>query len=374
MSSDQALVTVEQGRRIMATPMSIHVAVPPDEAGTANAAIMRGMAWLDGLSDRLTRFSQESELSQLNASAGTWCAVSGTLFAVVAESVAAARATDGLFDPALLPLLEALGYDRDYGEIKHREIDEIDEIDEPGEARGEPFVASRWRGIELDARRLRILLPAGARLDLGGIAKGWAADVVLARYFRQYDNVLINAGGDMRAQGGPKRGEPWPIGIGNPLAPPDDETTGESSEHAAVLTMRYGGVATSGANWRWWYRNGARQHHLLDPRTGRPMDLWIDASDNERKDVSSLIASVTALAPTAAHAEVAAKVALLRGYPDALRAVEQSWDAGRAADAVPYGDAAVALLVILGNGTVVCSANIYEFLSHVGGGGDLWLD
>ena len=182
----------------MATPMSIHIAVPPDEAGMANAAIMRGMAWLDALSDRLTRFSQESELSRLNASAGTWCAVSGTLFAVVAESLAAARVTDGLFDPALLPLLEAIGYDRDYDEIKHREMGE------EGQARGEPFVTGSWRGIELDARRLRILLPAGTRLDLGGIAKGWAADVVLARYFRQYDNVLINAGGDMRAQGGRK--------------------------------------------------------------------------------------------------------------------------------------------------------------------------
>src|SRR6476646_3349556 len=102
MSPSQELIVVEQRRRIMATPMSIHIAVPPDEAGMANAAIMRGIAWLEALSNRLTRFSQESELARLNASAGAWCAVSGTLFAVVAESVAAARATDGLFDPALL--------------------------------------------------------------------------------------------------------------------------------------------------------------------------------------------------------------------------------------------------------------------------------
>jgi len=364
-------VTVEQTRRIMASPISIHIAVPPDEEGTANAAIMRGMAWLEALSDRLTRFSQESELARLNASAGAWCAVSGTLFAVVDESVAAARATDGLFDPALLPLLEASGYDRDFGEIKYRETAGTGEI---GEARGEALIAGSWRKIELDARRLRVLLPAGTRLDLGGIAKGWAADIVLARYFRQYDNVLINAGGDVRAQGGPKPGELWPIGIGNPLAPPDDGTTGESSESAAVLTMGCGGIATSGASQRWWYHNGERQHHLLDPRTGRPMDLWIDESDNKRAAPSGLIASATAIAPTAAHAEVAAKVALLRGYPDALTQVEQSWDASRVADAVPYGDGAVALLLILGNGSIVCSANIHEFLSHIGGGGDLWLD
>ena len=368
MQATSPWVTVAQTRRIMATSMSIHIAVPPDEAGTANAAIMRGMAWFDALSDRLTRFSQESELSRLNASAGTWCAVSGTLFAVVVESVAAARATDGLFDPALLPLLEAIGYDRDYSEIKHREIGEA------GKVSGVPYVAGSWRMIELDSSRLRILLPEGTRLDLGGIAKGWAADAVLARYFRRYDNVLINAGGDMRAHGGAAPGEPWAISIGNPLVLPEDEAVTEASEHAAVLTMSRGGMATSGSNWRWWYQDGERQHHLLDPRTGRPIDLWIDASDNERDNASNLIASVTALAPTAAHAEVAAKVALLRGYPDALRAIEQPWDARRVAEAGPYGDAAVALLVILGNGTVICSANIHEFLSHVGGGGDLWLD
>ncbi|MGE5335487.1 MAG: FAD:protein FMN transferase, partial [Nitrososphaerota archaeon] len=349
----------------MASPMSIHIAVPPDDAGTANAAIMRGMAWLDALSDRLTRFSTESELARLNASAGTWCAVSGMLFAAVAESIAAARATGGLFDPALLPLLEAIGYDRDYAEIEHREIGQASEL---------PFVAGRWRDIELDAKRLRILLPEGARLDLGGIAKGWAADVVLARYFRHYDNVLINAGGDVRAQGGAKPDEAWAIGIRNPFALPGDE----SPENAAVLTLRRGGIATSGANARWWSQGGQRQHHLLDPRTGRPIPLWIDASDNDNNDndnndnqddSSRLIATATALAPTAAQAEVAAKVALLRGYPEALHQVESAWDAEHAADAAPYSDGGVALMLILGNGSIVCSANIHEFLSTVGGGG-----
>jgi FAD:protein FMN transferase len=337
MSSGPALVIVEQTRRIMATPMSVHIAVPPEDAGTAHAAIARGMAWLESLSDRLTRFSTESELALLNASAGVWCAVSGTLFTVVAESVAAARASDGLFDPALLPLLEAIGYDRDYMEIAHRETGDAGDA---GESTDVPFVAGSWRGMELDARRLRILLPEGTRLDLGGIAKGWAADTVLARYFSRYENVLVNAGGDMRTRGGVQPDEPWPIGIGNPLAPPDVESAGNVS----VLTMSRGGIATSGASERWWYRRGERRHHLLDPRTGRPMSLWVDESDNKR-DTSSLIATATALAPTAAHAEVAAKVALLRGYSDALHAVEQAWDVSRIAEAVPCGDGAVALLL-----------------------------
>jgi FAD:protein FMN transferase len=366
MSNSAEWVVVEQTRRIMATRMSIHVAVPPNAVGAANATIARAMAWLETLSDRITRFSQESELARLNASAGEWRPVSGLLFALVAESVAAAQATKGLFDPALLPLLEALGYDRDYDEIEHRET---------GQGSPEPFIAGAWRAIELDAARLRVRLPPGARLDLGGIAKGWAADAVLARHLGAYGNALVNAGGDMRAQGGATPDEPWAIAIGNPHTTPEEE---EADENAAVLTMRQGGVATSGATGRWWKQGGARQHHLLDPRTGRPIPLWIDDSDNVDGEGPSgaphLIATATALAPTAAHAEVAAKVALLRGYPEAFSHVEDAWDATNVKAAPPYGDAGVALLLILGDGRVVCSANIHAFLDTIGGGGNLWVD
>jgi FAD:protein FMN transferase len=363
MNSSTDLVVVEQSRRIMATRMSIHVAVPPKEVGSANATIARAMAWLESLSDRLTRFSMESELSRLNASAGTWCAVSGTLFSVVVESLEAASATDGLFDPALLPLLEALGYDRDFDEIEHRET---------GPVRTLPDAVGTWRAIQLDARRLRILLPPGTRLDLGGIAKGWAADAVLARFLAKCDNALVNAGGDMRARGGKAPDEPWAIGIGIGIGDSRAAAGDAPVETAPVLTMGRGGIATSGAQERWWYQNDQRQHHILDPRTCRPVPLWI--GNDSAPELSHLIATATALAPTAAHAEVAAKVALLRGYPDALRAVERAWDVNRAAEATPYTDESVALLLVLGNGSIVHSTNIQAFLTHVGGGGDLWLD
>jgi thiamine biosynthesis lipoprotein len=356
-------VVVEQSRALMGTRMSIHVAVPPAEAAAAGAAIAGALAWLAALSDQLTRFSDESELGALNRAAGTWCPVSGALFSVVAEAVTAARATDGLFDPGLLPLLEALGYDRDYDAIEHRETS-------PCPVAAEALAsAGRWRAIQLDAERLRIALPAGLRLDLGGIAKGWAADAVRARHLARYDNVLIDAGGDMRAYGGPRPGEPWAVGIGNPRA----REAGTPEDHVAVVTLRHGGIATSGAAGRWWLRGGARQHHLLDPRTGRPMSLWLDPTD-DRPDGPPLVATATALAPTAAQAEVAAKVALLRGYPEALHQVERAWEAARDDEAAPYGDARVALLLVLGDGTVACSANIRDYLWRVGGGGQLWLE
>jgi thiamine biosynthesis lipoprotein len=225
--------------------------------------------------------------------------------------------------------------------------------------------------------------------------KGWAADVALERFFGAFDNVLVDAGGDIRSRGGARPGEPWAIGIGDPPAGArpgsghvgaQDETH-DGEDDGVVVTLGRGGLATSGATERWWYHAGERQHHLLDPRTWRPARLWIDAADDTKGDGDGamdkpLIASATALAPTAAHAEVAAKVALLRGsldYRQALAPVERAWAAwetqeARDAAIPPYGDRGVALILLLGTGEVVCSAHLHAYLATLGGGGNIWLD
>jgi FAD:protein FMN transferase len=358
---------VEQSQRIMATPVGVHVAVASGDEARACAAIADCMTWLREVEARLTRFAAESELSQLNAAAGEWCPVSELLFSVVEQGVAAAEASGGLFDPTLLPVLEALGYDRDFKDIAFREAPT---------ARVDADAASglgNWRAIELDGARQAIRLPPGARLDLGGIAKGWAADVALDRCFASLPDVLIDIGGDLRARGGLREGEPWAIGIGDPREAPDAPAA-EADPSAAVLTLGRGGLATSGATTRWWYQAGERRHHLIDPRTGRPARLWIDAADDHAA-AGALIATATALAPTAARAEVAAKVALLRGYPDALDLVDAAWKAaGAPTPDAAYGDDGVALILVMGTGQVACSIHLREYLATLGGGGDVWLD
>ncbi|HKW23539.1 MAG TPA: hypothetical protein VJO13_19310, partial [Ktedonobacterales bacterium] len=119
-----------------------------------------------------------------------------------------------------------------------------------------------------------------------------------------------------------------------------------------------------GAVRRWWLRDCVRRHHLLDPRTGEPAHLWIDARDDA--DAGRLIATATALAPTAARAEVATKVALLRGYPEALHAVEASWARHGALGPAVDADAAVALLLVLGDGRVILSQNFAAYLASWG--------
>ena len=113
--------------------------------------------------------------------------------------------------------------------------------------RGHRF--GRWRDIELDRARRRIRLPDGARLDLGGIAKGWAADRALDLFFVPFTNVIVSVGGDMRVRGGAQAGACWAIGVGGASGWPGARgaSTRRSSRSGAA------GMATSGATDRWWY-------------------------------------------------------------------------------------------------------------------------
>lgn len=219
-------------------------------------------AWIGRMHDRLTRFSPDSEVSRLNAAAGTWVDLSPELEALLRESLLAFERSGGLVHVGVLPALLASGYTRDFAAG-------------PTPASGEAIIAPPLpEMLALGARRAR--LRAGTSIDLGGIAKGWLADRAAERIGA---NALANLGGDLRARGDGPDGEGWPVGFG--------ETT---------VLLRDIGAATSGTEGRRW---GPHLHHLIDPRTGRPAET----------DVME----VSVLAPTGAEAEVLAKTALLLG-------------------------------------------------------------
>jgi thiamine biosynthesis lipoprotein len=348
-------VLVERRGRPMATDVSVQMAAPYALHAEAEAAADACMAWFDEVNQRLSRFRPESELSRMYAAAGEWFAASETLYESVALAVATARASDGLFDPTMLRRLRDLGYDRDFDAIARREVSaEMRPIVQPSAAR------AAWRDIALDPERRRVRLPADAQVDLGGIAKGWSADVALARYCAAFPGALINVGGDLRAQGGPQPGRLWSVDIRDPRR----ELAGaqEGGAHLATVSLSRGALATSGAVRRWWLHDGQRQHHLLDPRTGCPVPLWVDGGD----EPATLLATATAFAPTAAQAEVVAKLALLRGYPLALSAVESAWERYGALGPEADPDVGVALALIFGSGEVVWSRNLTDYLASWG--------
>ena len=380
----QPRLLIQRSGRQMATDVSVQIATRVEDAAAAETAADACMAWFDEVDQRLSRFRPESELSRLNAASGREFAATATLFDAVTVAVAAARASHGLFDPTLLRQLEALGYDRDFALLVQQDTDDMpvlhavssaDELHEP------PLARAAWNAIALDPARRRITLPEGVGIDLGGIAKGWAADVALARYGARFPGALINVGGDLRAHGGPQPGESWSVGIRHPrfelatrtgLDPMSSLAEPPQTQYTATVTFSRGGLATSGALRRWWLRNGRREHHLLDPRTGRPMRVWMDGDDMPEPGSAGaerLIATATALAPTAARAEVAAKVALLRGYPDALRYVETAWERYGAVGPETDADAGIALVLTFGDGEVALSSNLSAYLATWGTAG-----
>ncbi len=237
--------------------------------------------------ERLSRFRPSSELTRLNNSAALEAHVSLEMFDLLSLCLAFHEASHGVFDPAILPGLEAAGYDRSF-ELVPRS---------GGQDRRPPTPRSASVGdLELDRRRLKVRRPPGLRLDLGGIAKGFAIDRA-ANVVAPSADFLIDVGGDMAARGvGSDGGPGWLIAVADPFSP---------DGHVCWLRLVDAAVATSTTMRRRWKRDGRWLHHIIDPRTGDPA-----ATD---------LAQVTVVASTAAAADVYAKTALILGSEDGLR-------------------------------------------------------
>ncbi len=241
--------------------------------------------FIDQSEQRFTRFSEASELSALNRAAEAWFPVSPEMFQVLEEALQLSIATSGLFNPAILPALKQAGYDRSMDEIK---------LQKPRDEPEQLIELDDFREIQLDSQTRSVLLPAGMQVDLGGIAKGWIAEQAAEILAMTSNACAVSAGGDMFLVNLPEGETYWEVGLENPLKPEQD---------LAVLHVQPGAVATSAITKRQWNHNGRMQHHLIDPRNGRPaVTDW---------------SSVTVWAERATEAEVYAKV-LLIGGPQAV--------------------------------------------------------
>lgn len=203
---------------------------------------------------RMTRFDPASEVGRVNAEPGRFLPVSTMTGHVVRTGLEIARATDGRFDPAL-GALEAL-----WGFYERRAPARLPDARRLArEASCAPY-----RQVELagDERRPRLRVGEAVRLDLGGIAKGYAVDRAAALLRRHgVRHALINVGGDLYALGNHPEGRPWRVGVRHPRRP---------GRFLTILSLRDRAVATSGDYENFFMAGGQRYHHLLDPRTGAP--------------------------------------------------------------------------------------------------------
>jgi FAD:protein FMN transferase len=254
---------------------------PADAAAAAAMARRALLAW----HERFSRFTQSSELSAFNRDPAAVVAVSPLMRRVIETALTAARDTGGLVDVTLADEIELAGYaghfDGDGADLRTALAKA------PPRAPAAAHPDERWRQITVDPRAWTVHRPPGLRIDVSGIAKGVFADE-LAPLLEGFDAYVLDCAGDLRVGG--RAGVVRPVHVAAPFGTSPLLTVGLSK----------GAAATSGISRRSWIdAEGRPAHHLLDPRTGAP--------------VFSGIVQATALAPTAAQAEVLAKAAVLSG-------------------------------------------------------------
>lgn len=263
---------------VMDTLVSVTVYGP--QAAENGRAALDEFRRLDRL---LSAYLPDSDVGRVNAAAGREAVrVSRETAALVALSLKYAALSGGRFDPTVGPLVRLWGV---------------------GEGRTEPpspveIAAARrlvdYRRVMVDQAEGRLYLPQrGMALDLGGVAKGYAADrAAAALRARGVSSALIDAGGNIVALGTRPGGRPWRIGIRHPR---------REGQILGVLSVADRAVVTSGDYERFFLHGGRRYHHILDSHTGRPAEGFT---------------SVTIVAPSSTLADLLSTAVFVLGPKD----------------------------------------------------------
>jgi thiamine biosynthesis lipoprotein len=256
------------------------LAVVDSPSPAAGRLLQRVPGWFEEWEQALSRFRFDSELSRLNRSAGRPMPVSETLWEVFQAAREIELETGGLVRPTVLDALTRAGYDRSF--------ELLPAAGAPAAAEG-PDLPDLATAVGWEESTRSLCLPETVHLDFGGVAKGWAAEQAAGRLGRS-GPALVDAGGDIAVSGPRPGGGAWPIGVRDPF---------QAEGHFETLRVERGGVATSGIDYHRWQQGGAWNHHIIDPRTGRPA-----ATD---------LLTVTIVASDAIRAEAAAKAVLILG-------------------------------------------------------------
>jgi thiamine biosynthesis lipoprotein len=223
----------------------------PDQA-TAEAAALAAFTRVRELNDIFTDYDSDSEVSRLSQSSGQGesVVVSVDLWNVLSRAQALAQRTDGAFDVTVGPYVNLWRKAR-----RDRALPSAEWL-----ARARACVG--FKNMRLDARRRSVeLMVPGMRLDLGGIAKGYAIDAALQVLSEiGIRSALVSGGGDLAVSGAPPGRKSWRVEI----APPEDDDA--PPPRFVYLTFR--AMATSGDVFQRLEIDGRRYSHIVDPRTG----------------------------------------------------------------------------------------------------------
>lgn len=264
---------------------AIRVDLWHDDAATAHAAMAAVMDEMHRIDRAMSPYKEDSELSRINREAADkTLIISQEMADILARSIEFSVLSDGAFDVTF----SSVGYLYDY----RRQV-------KPSDAQIATALAGiNYRHLLLDRskRTLHFARP-GVRIDLGGIAKGWAVDCSIEILkARGIAHASVTAGGDTRLLGD-RRGRPWNVGIRDPR---------QQGKVAVVLPLSDTAISTSGDYERFFEVDGVRHHHIINPKTGKS---------------ASGVRSVTVVASDATTTEGLTKSVFIKGAVEGLRLV-----------------------------------------------------
>ncbi len=268
-------------RRFQALGTTAHVCVT--EPAALDVAVSAVEAELGAIDLACSRFRDDSELAALNRSGGRAFEAGPLLLEALDVAIRAAHLTEGDVDPTIGRSIKGLGWDIDFTVLVNRGEEKTFEV----------VPAAGWRAIRIDPDRGLVRIPAGVEIDLGATAKALAADrSARAASLAAGTGVLVNLGGDL-AVAGPPPADGWSILV-------TDDHRSPSDADGQTVAVRSGGLATSSTTVRRWRAGGSEHHHILDPRTGLPVDeVW---------------RTVSVAAATCVDANTASTAAVVRGH------------------------------------------------------------
>ena len=224
---------------------------------------------------------QVSDVSRINAAAGIQpVQVHDDVYKVIERALYYAQISGGAFDPTVGPLVSL--WEIGGGNPRVPSQAEIEQV--------LPLV--NWHNVELDAQTRSVFLTRRSMsLDLGAIAKGYAADEAAAIIKRaEINRAIIDLGGNIVVLGERKDGNLWRVGVQNPNE--------NRNEYIGILQITERSVVTSGIYERFFEEEGIRYHHIFSPSTGYPADnglLSVTITAPNSMDADALSTSVFAL-------------------------------------------------------------------------------
>ncbi|MFO7819915.1 MAG: FAD:protein FMN transferase [Halanaerobacter sp.] len=207
---------------------------------------------IDEIENRMSSHTDNSEINEINRFAGQKAVeVSSETYYVIKEALDYAQLSAGAFDPTIGPLVQLWGIG-----TKEEQVPKKEKITEK-------LALVDYGNVKLMKENKVLLSKAEMRLDVGGIAKGYAADRVIA-YLKEkgVKSAYIDIGGNVSVLGTKENNDQWTVGIQDPKK--------ERGKILAALEAENKTIVSSGNYERYFTEQGTRYHHLLNPKTGYP--------------------------------------------------------------------------------------------------------